>query len=189
MKPFLLLLAGLSVSSTVRAAPSAKRAPGVAALSRQVAVLLKRNDTRALSRLVDARRGLQFSPDVQALKSDVRLSRAQVARLRTDPKVRNWGNYYGEDGPIRLNWAAYRKQIMCPRDFTSGAQLSINQQSKSTSLSRNNYREFYPGATWVELYLPPTTPGGMDWANLWMVWRKGAGTWRLIGIANEQWTP
>ncbi len=196
MKPLLFslsLLAALS-SSSVQAAPRPVPsqqpicAPSVSELSRRVAVLLKNNDTRALSRLVDARRGLRITPQAYIAKEDVHLSRAQVAAMRNSKTIRTWGTYDGEGGDIRLTWARYRKRFVWWRDFSRGAKLTVNGKPKGQSTVINNLRSFYSNATLVELYLPPTSPNSMDWGSLWMVWRKTGYGWRLIGIANDQWS-
>jgi len=200
MKLLLPLLAGLSLSSTVQAAPhqhSVHRrrvhTPGVAALTRRVAVLLKHNDMRAVSRLVDAKLGLRISFQPHVEEGDVHLTRAQVAALQTDQTVREWGmpegDYNAHNNPARTNWANYRKEFVFPRDFTRGATLAINQPTQAASSLANNIRAIYPKDMCAELYLPPTKPELIDWATLWMVWHKSKGAWRLIGIANEQWEP
>ena len=196
MKPLLLslsLLAALSMSS-VQAGPRPVPyqqpicAPGVSDLSRRVAVLLKNNDTRALSRLVDARRGLRITPQAYIAKEDVHLNRAQVASMRNSKTIRTWGTYDGEGGDIRLNWANYRKRFVWKRDFSRGAKLTVNGKPKGRSTVINNLRSSYPNTTLVEFYLPPTSPDALDWASLWMAWRKTSYGWRLIGIANDQWS-
>lgn len=195
MKIWLLPLALLAVSSSASLADAPPRAvtspplkPGVVVLSNQVATALKQNNMSAVSRHVDWTRGLRFSPEVFAQKSDVKLSRSQVAKLRTDKKIRTWGTYDGEGGPIRLNWAGYRKRYVWSRDFTKGAKVSVNRFGGGRSTIINNLRQFYPNATFVEYYLPASSPNTMDWASLWMVWKKTGGTWRLIGIAHDQWS-
>lgn len=170
---------------------SARRGRGsqqVITSSRKVAALLKQNDTRALSRYVDANLGLRISPEVYASKDDVKLSRAQVRNLATDKTARTWGTYDGEGGPIRLNWTQYRKNFVWHRDFTRGSRLSVNRPLGGRSTVINNLRQFYPNSTLVEFYLPSTSRDTMDWESLWLVWKQSQGTWRLIGIAHDQWS-
>ncbi len=198
MKFWLLSLTLLATASSASLAVAAPRsvpqrsagpcATSVVTLSRQVATLLKQNNMSALSRYVDARWGLQFSPEVNASKVDVKLSRRQIAVARNDKTIREWGTYDGEGGPIKLNWAGYRKQFVWPHDYTRGAQVTVNGAPKGHSTVLNNLHEFYPGATFVEFYVPSSSDQVMDWSSLWMVWKKIGGTWRLIGIAHDEWS-
>ncbi|RYX82101.1 hypothetical protein EON83_21040 [bacterium] len=188
----LALMAGTSSASLAvaapRPAPRSPHTPRLLNMSRQVATYLKQNNMQGVSRYVDSRWGLRFSGEVFVNDGDVKLSRTQVARLRTDKTIRNWGTYYGDDGPIKLNWTDYRKRYVWPRDFTMDKRASVNGTVRGHSTVINNMREFYPKATFVEFYLPPSSHDGMDWASLWMVWRQNGATWRLIGIAYNQWS-
>ncbi|BCM92375.1 hypothetical protein IAD21_04254 [Abditibacteriota bacterium] len=198
MKFWLLPLALIAATSSASLAVAAPRpapqhsaqpcATSVLTLSRQVATLLKQNNTSALSLYVDSRRGLQFSPEAYADKKNVKLSRRQVAVARTDKKIRIWGDYDGEGGPIKLTWTGYRKRFVWPLDYTRKSQVTINGTPKGRSTVINNLRQFYPNSTFVEFYVPPSSKDSLDWSSLWMVWKKSGGTWRLIGIAHDEWS-
>ena len=191
----LALVAATSLGAFAVAAPrtvertSPPLKPGVSLLSNKVAGLLRDNNTKALSTYVDSSWGLRFSPEVYAQKDDVKLTRKQVEALRNDTKIRTWGTYYGEGGPIKLNWAGYRKDYVWSRNFLRGAQVAQNTFGGQRGTVINNLREFYPNASFVEFHLPSSSKNEMDWQSLWLVWKKRGATWRLIGIAHNQWTP
>lgn len=190
----LALVAPTSLGALAVAAPrtiehtSPPLKPGVTLLSNKVAGLLRDNNTKALSTYVDSSWGLRFSPEVYAQKEDVHLTRNQVAALHTDKKIRTWGDYDGEGGPIKLNWEGYRKRFIWTRDFTHNSQISVNRPLGGRSTVINNLRQFYPNSTFVEFYLPSTSQNTMDWQSLWLMWKKRGAAWRLIGIAHDQWS-
>jgi hypothetical protein len=62
---------------------------------------------------------------------------------------------------------------------------------KHTSFSASQLKRFYPRAILVQFHSPGRDPkyGGMDWRSLWLVWNRSGKTWKLVGIANDEWTP
>lgn len=179
------LLVGLLICASIGPAQAQSRSPRAG--SAQVVALLHRRDMKAVARFVDPGWGLRFSPEVDVQNSDVHLSREQVARLNEDKLAHVWGTYDGEGGPIRLGWPAYWKRFVWNRNFARGARIGTNT-SVLRSTTPANLRTFYPGSTAIEYYLPPTSKDKSDWSSLWLVWRKRAQTWRLIGIAHGEWT-
>ena len=160
----------------------------VAERSRAVVRALKNRDTITLSRYVDVKRGLRFSPYVFASKSDKVISVAQVRRLNRNQTRYLWGSYDGSGEPIRLTWKDYRKSFVYPRNFFTAAP-SFNTFVRRGNLN-NNLAQIYPRGVFVEYYLPGENPkyGGLDWRSLWLVWNRSGNAWKLVAIADNQWT-
>lgn len=189
----LVMLCALMISPIARAQAlgtlspqAAKRAVGER--SRAVVRALKNRDMKTLSRYVDTKRGLRFSPYVFAAKSDKVFSVAQVRRLNRNQTRYLWGSYDGSGEPIRLAWNGYRKSFVYPRNFFT-VKPSFNTFVRRGNLN-NNLAQIYPRGVFVEYYLPGENPkyGGLDWRSLWLVWNRSGNDWKLVGIASNQWT-
>lgn len=165
---------------------AAQRAVGARSLA--VVRALKNRDTKMLSLYVDAKRGLRFSPYVFAAKSDKVFSILQVRHLNRNKTRYLWGSYDGSGDPIRLTWNDYRKTFIYSRNFFA-VKPSFNTFVRRGNL-KNNLAQTYPRGVFVEYYLPGANPkfGGLDWRSLWLVWNRSGNTWKLVGIAGDQWT-
>lgn len=189
----LVMLCALMMSQIFQArawetlSPQAARS-AVGERSRAVVRSLKNRDMKTLSRYVDAKRGLRFSPYVFAAKSDKVFSVAQVRRLNRNQTRYLWGSYDGSGEPIRLTWKDYRKSFVYPRNFFTAAP-SFNTFVRRGNLN-NNLAQIYPRGVFVEYYLPGENPkyGGLDWRSLWLVWNRSGNAWKLVAIADNQWT-
>lgn len=160
----------------------------VGARSRAVVAALKERDMIALSRYVHPRLGLRFSPYLSVQKSDRAFSLSQVRRLNRNNTRYLWGSYDGSGDPIRLTWNAYYKEFVFPHDYTRAPQVQYNRDiSSGYSYAM---RDFYPNAVFVRYLFPGFKPKseGMDWRGLWLVWNRSGSSWKLVGIANDQWT-
>ena len=167
--------------------PQAAR-KAVSARSRAVVMALKKRDMTALSRYVHPKMGLRFSPYLSVHKGDRAFSLSQVRRLNQNKTRYLWGSYDGTGDPIRLTWSAYYKEFVFPHDYTRAPQVQYNRDI----FSGYSYamRDFYPNAVFVRYLFPGFKPkhDGMDWRGLWLVWNRSGSGWKLVGIANDQWT-
>jgi hypothetical protein len=160
----------------------------VGAQSRAVIAALKKRDMIALSRYVHPQLGLRFSPYSTVQKSDRAFPIAQVRRLNQNKTRYLWGSYDGTGDPIRLTWNAYYKEFVFPHDYTRAPKTQYNSDIVSGYTSA--IRDFYPKAIFVRYLFPGFNPKyeGMDWRGLWLVWNRSGNGWKLVGIANDQWT-
>ena len=165
---------------------AARKAVGMQ--SRAVIAAFKKRDMTALSRYVDAKMGLRFSPYLSVQKSDRVFSRTQLRRLSADKTRYKWGTYDGSGDPIRLTWNGYYKEFVFPHDYTRAPKIQFN--SDISSGYSYAMRDFYPNAIFVRYFFPgfKAKNEGMDWRALWLVWNRSGKTWKLVGIANDQWT-
>lgn len=182
MKPFLALVLGCAL---LFSRPCQAQTP--LQNSHAVWKALRLNDTRALSRFVDAKTGLRISPYVFAQKSDLTFSPRQVAKLRTDTKPYRWGNADGSGDPIRLTWNRFHKTYLDAPLHNRAPRIGINRPV-SRGNTRNNLAQFYKGATLVEFHVAAPKSQEMAWRGVWMAWKKVGKSWRLVGLAGDQWT-
>jgi hypothetical protein len=147
---------------------------------------LESNDLPTLAKMAHSK-GVRFSPYVAPEAGDKRFTPRQIRTLNRGNKYL-WGSYDGSGDPIRMSWAAYHKSFVWPRDFSKG-KLSFNTFTHRGN-TINQLKSAYPGAIFVESYLPGADPkyGGMDWAGLWTIWQREGKAWKLAGIAHDQWT-
>lgn len=158
--------------------------------SEDALLALKNGDTVALSRFVHPTKGIRFSPDVSIQKEDRILTVRDVAALRSDRAIHMWGESDAGAGPIKLSWADYRKRFVYSRDFAAANVVSYNTLVLHPGGNINHLDEAFPGAIFVEYFVPGTPGGGeLMWAGLWLVWQKSGNAWYLVGIAHAAWGP
>ena len=113
-----------------------------------------------------------------------------------DARVRTWGSYDGSGDPIELTFPAYVERFVSPEIFIPQHELTVTEHARTepgdmdSGHTRSNLMEVYPGATWIELYVPGVDPQfeGMDWARLAFVFVREKGTQKLRAIIRDQWT-
>ena len=144
-----------------------------------------------LGKLVHPQKGLRFSPYGHVQASDLVFKRRQLPLLAHSQKTYTWGSYDGSGEPINLNFKNYWQKFVANRDFSKAQQIFFNNpQQRGNSL--NNVQTFYPDSIVVEYFLPATTPNGMDWASLKLVFQpviqNRVKQWYLVGVVHDQWT-
>lgn len=161
----------------------------VAPLAEQAIQALKNQDMLSLVTLVDAERGLRFSPYAYVQEDHQVFTPDQLANLLSIPALYTWGNYDGTGEPINLTFADYFQRFVYSKDFAAAEAVSFDQRL-SVGNTIDNSREFYPDAIVVEYYLPGTDPqyGGMDWQSLRLVFQPVNDQWRLVAIIHDEWT-
>jgi hypothetical protein len=156
----------------------------------RVVQTLKNQDMLALSSFVHPVDGVRFSPYAYAQDSDQVFFAEQVAGIMADSRVYDWGRYAGTGEPIVLSFPEYYSKFIYDVDYANAPQVSLNHRLNNGN-SIDNSAEFYPGAMIVEYYFPGFDPqyGGMDWRSLRLVFSEVDGTWYLVGIIHDEWTP
>ena len=134
--------------------------------------------------------GVRFSPYAFVQEADQVFSPDAIANILADSKVYTWGSYAGTGEPINLSFPAYYSEFIYDVDFTNAPQVALNHRL-SAGNSIDNSAEFYPGSMFVEYYFPGFDPqyGGMDWRSLRLVFTEYNGTWALVDIIHDEWTP
>jgi len=169
----------------------------IAARAAQAILALRDHDMAGLVRLVHPVKGVTFSPYtfVRSLQgapgeADLVFSREQLAGLWSDPTVYHWGSYEGSGEPIDLTFQAYYARFVYDVDFAQPEVVGFDEFVGQGN-TINNIWEVYPLGVPVEYHFSGFDPqyGGMDWRSLRPVLEEVDGTWFLLGIVHDEWTP
>lgn len=187
-------LGAILAACVLAASPACAQSPLLKPQEAQVALgslpmramwALESNDLPTLAKLAHSK-GVRISPGAFAEKDDKTFSPAQIRRLNRGTKYL-WGSYDGSGDPIRLSWAAYRREFLWNHDYSKG-KLSFNTFTHRGNRA-NNLSQAYTDAIFVESFVDSTPePGGINWGSLWTIWKRENGTWKLRGLANDYWT-
>jgi hypothetical protein len=156
----------------------------------QVVQTLKSQDFISLAGYVHPLNGVRFSPYAFVQETDQVFSADEIGSIMADSKVYTWGSYAGTGEPINLSFPAYYSEFIYDVNFTNAPQVALNHRL-SAGNSIDNSAEFYPGSMFVEYYFPGFDPqyDGMDWRSLRLVFSEYNGTWALVNIIHDEWTP
>ncbi len=169
----------------------------VAARAAQVILALKGRDLRALAGWVHPTKGIRFSPYgyVRAVPGspggqDLVFTAAQVRGLWSDPSVYVWGAAAGSGEPIELTFAAYYGRYIYDVEFARPDVIGFGETIGSGN-TINNIAEVYPAAFVVEYHFEGFDPSyaGMDWRSLRLALEEAGGSWYVVGIVHDEWTP
>jgi len=179
-------------SAVVDAPPARPLTANQVVLARagEVVQVLQSQDMALVSAYVHPVQGVRFSPYAFVKDTDLVFPPDQVAGLAVDSNIYSWGNYAGTGEPINLSFPDYYKKFIYDVDFANAPQVSLNHRLSGGN-SIDNAAEFYPGSMIVEYYFPGFDPqyGGMDWRSLKLVFSQADGSWDLVGIIHDEWTP
>ena len=162
----------------------------VLARAAQVILLLKNQDMDGLSEVVHRNIGVRFSPYATINYDDRIFLKDQIPGLMTDPTIYHWGVNDGSGADIDLTFAQYFAEFVYDVDFASAPQIAVNQRLGPGS-TIDNSREVYPDNMIVDYHFPGFDPQyeGMDWRSLRLVFKYCQGSYDLIGIIHDEWTP
>ena len=157
----------------------------------EVVAALKARDMATVARYAHPTQGVRFSPYAFVdPKTDQVWKAEELAGWFADTQTRVWGTEDGSGFDIERTPTAYYERFVFPKDFTTGATVSVNDdQARGNSI--NNAAQVYPDGVRVEFYLPPTqTPEGpnIDWRALRLVFVGMAGEPKLVAVIHDQWT-
>jgi hypothetical protein len=169
----------------------------IAARAAQVILALRDRDMRTLANLAHPGDGLRFSPYgyVRAGAGapegqDLVFGAAEVAGLWSDPTIYMWGSAAGSGTPIELAFAGYYDEYVYDVDFAQPDVVGFDV-TIGTGNTIDNIAEVYPGAFTVEYHFEGFDPqyAGLDWRSLRLVFEESGGSWYLVGIVHDEWTP
>ena len=169
----------------------------LAARTAQAVLALRDHDMDQVASLVHPVKGVTFSPYtyVRGLQgapgqADLVFNRDQVRGLWTDPTVYLWGMYAGSGEPIEMTFAAYYQRFVYDVDFAQPDAVGFGETIGQGS-TINNIPSVFPESTTVEYHFEGFDPqySGLDWRSLRLVWEMSDGTWYLVAIVHDEWTP
>lgn len=169
----------------------------LAARTAQAILALRDHDMAQVTSLVHPVKGVTFSPYtfVRGLQgapgqADLVFSRDQVRGLWTDPTAYLWGAYAGSGEPIEMTFAAYYQRFVYDVDFAQPDVIGFGETVGQGS-TINNIPSVFPESTTVEYHFEGFDPqyAGLDWRSLRLVWERSEGSWYLVAIVHDEWTP
>ncbi|ETW95660.1 MAG: hypothetical protein ETSY1_29670 [Candidatus Entotheonella factor] len=156
--------------------------------AREVVMSLHERDLSAFATYAHPVKGVRFSPYAWVnLKEDLTFSADRITSLADDAEKRQWGYYDGSGDPIMSTFAAYFSEFIYDRKFAMASAIGYNETIR-TGNTTNNSLSVYPHGQVVEFHLPGTSPKGMDWASLRLVFEELEGKWYVVGVIHDQWT-
>jgi hypothetical protein len=168
------------------------RTDPVRAVADEVLDALSTRDGNKLASFVHPSKGVRFSPSAFIdLHKDVVFSRDQVAGFWSDSKVYSWGHAEGSGEPIELTPAAYADRYILDRDYAADASVSVDG-NRPIGTTANNITNIYPAGTSVEYFIEPSAgrmASDLDWSALRLVFEKAGGTWFLVAVIHDEWSP
>jgi len=107
-----------------------------------------------------------------------------------DNTVHRWGEHDGTGEPIFLTFAQYYEEFVYDHDYANAEEILWNEHMEHGSMI-DNASEAYPGSQIVEYHFHGFDEqyDGMDWSSLRLVWEEFDGSWYLVGIIHDQWSP
>lgn len=134
--------------------------------------------------------GVRFSPYSSIdLNKDLVFKPEKLKTLLTDPTVYRWGIFDGSGEPIQLVFTDYYSQFIYDQDYVTAKDVGYNQIIGKGNM-RNNLKEVYPAAQFVEYHFPGFDAKfeGHDWKSLRLIFGQKGTDWLLVGIQHDQWT-
>ena len=159
-------------------------------LSKEVLLLLKNKDYKALVNYIHPEVGVVFSPyGFIDNENSILLTREKFLQALNDGKKINWGNYDGSGDPINLSLKDYLQKFVYNADYLNAEKFSINKMIGSGN-SLNNLKKVFPGLHFTESYFSGFKKelSGMDWTTLRLVFKKSGDKYFLRAFVHDQWT-
>lgn len=147
-------------------------------------------DAEAISEFIHPDKGVRFTPYTNvSLEHDVVFNKQDMKSFFEDEKLYQWGYYDGIGSEINLVPSEYYKKFIYSEDFINSEKIGYNQVLSSGNMIENQF-EVYENAIVVEYYFSGFNPSyaGMDWRSLRLVFQEYEGSWKLVGVINNQWT-
>lgn len=147
------------------------------------------HDMDVLSSHVHTEKGLLFSPYFSVMDDTVRFEKNEVPSLLESEATYLWG--YGEANmEIQLTPADYFDKHLQVERFFKSDEVFVDTQNQEVNPS-NYLKTVFPDSKIIEFYRAGTEQySGMDWRSLNLVFEQDEeGTWRLVAIVNNLFTP
>jgi len=147
-------------------------------------------DTETISEFVHPVKGVRFTPYTNvSVEKDIVFNIEKIKEFFNDREVYLWGYYDGRGDEIYLTPSKYYEEFLYTEDFINAEEIGYNEVLSSGNSAENQF-EVYENAIVVEYYFSGFNPefGGADWKSIRLVFEEYEGSWKLVGIINNQWT-
>ena len=149
---------------------------------------IKSGDAKRMAALFSPE-GVLLSPDIHVDKGDVRLKPEEFLKAWEENRSFVWGHEAGSGRPIEMGIREFFKRYIYDRDYLNAPQVATNRRLGRGN-TKDNVKEAYPDAVFVEFHFPGTEKnGGMDWSSLRVVLRKYGKEWKVVALLHDGWTP
>ncbi len=151
---------------------------------------LSTKDAEAISEFSHPVKGVRFTPyTCVSLESDVVFNKEEIKNFFKDQAIHLWGHYDGSGNEIKLTPSEYYEKFIYSEDFVNAEKVGYNEVLSSGNMLENQF-EVYENPIVVEYYFSGFNPdyAGIDWRSLRLVFEEYEGSWKLVGIINNQWT-
>lgn len=147
-------------------------------------------DAETFSDLTHPVKGVRFTPYTYvSIESDVVFNKEEIKNFFKDKDIYLWGHYDGIGDEIKLTPSEYYEKFIYSEDFVNAEKIGYNEVLSSGNMLENQF-EIYENAIVVEYYFSGFNPEyeGIDWRSLRLVFEQYEGSWKLVGVINNQWT-
>jgi len=147
-------------------------------------------DVETILEYVHPVKGVRFTPYTNvSVEKDVVFNIEKIKEFFNDQEVYLWGYYDGRGNEIYLTPTNYYEEFLYTEDFINAEEIGYNEVLSSGNSAENQF-EVYENAIVVEYYFSGFNPefGGADWKSIRLVFEEYEGSWKLVGIINNQWT-
>ena len=154
----------------------------------ETAGYIKSGDYRTLSKMVDPRYGVVFSPfaEIGDFAKRVSFTAAEVADFASNTEVYTWGTQVDGGEPISLTVTDYMKEYVADQDYTAASIIGVNFTVRVGNV-REDVTEKFASGQFVDLCVPGTEEGGFqDWSILRLVFEEYNGQLWLTAIIHSE---
>jgi len=162
----------------------------ISEISDNVIQAIRDKDFELVSEFVHPVKGVRFTPYTYVEPDrDVVFSKEEIKKFFENTEQILWGYYDGSGFDILLTPAEYYERFIYSRDFANAEQVGYNEVLSYGNAIVNHF-EVYEDPIVVEYYFAGSNPeyDGLDWRSLSLVFEEYEGSWKLVGIINNEWT-
>ncbi len=161
------------------------------ALTKVILTAFKNKQYDSLSLFIHPEEGVRFSPYGYVDTASDIIVKAGTMKIWTDKTKQVkivWGWFDANEEKITMTMNEYVKRFVYDVDFLKPDSIKVNGLIAGEHVL-NNLRALYPGCHFVESYFKGFEEKyeGMDWRNLWLVFKMKDGKYYLVGVIHDEW--
>lgn len=159
-------------------------------IAERLVYALSQKDAETIGAMTHPQKGVRFTPYTHiSLQEDLVFTQKDMKYFFEDQEEYLWGYYDGIGTEILLSPSQYYQEFIYSQNFIEAEQVGYNKVISSGNMLENQF-EIYEKAIVVEYYFSGFNPdfAGLDWRSLRLVFQEYNGTWKLVGVINNQWT-
>lgn len=160
------------------------------ALANEILPLLSEMNIAELTKYVNPKSGLTFTPFSSAGEADRTISLRDLVFQSKTKSEAIWGSWDGSGEAISMRFPDYWNRFVWNADYLSADRVTPNEITVSGT-AIENVREFYGDCLFVEYAIDSLNgyEDGTDWTTLKLVFCRYEKQWYLTGLIHGEWTP